>query len=120
MRNYVAENVDAYIASAEPEARPHLLELRELVQTTIPEATESISWGVPFYKYHGLLGGFSVFTNHVSFGLAFVLDPAIRKALEDKGYKTGSKTVQIRFDQEIPRAEISEILLAKAEENEAK
>lgn len=120
MRNYVAENVDEYIKSSEPEARPTLLALRELVKRTVPEATESISWGVPFYKYHGLLAGFSVFTSHASFGLAFRLDDKLRVALEKQGYSTGSKTVQIRFDQEIPATEIKQILLAKARENEAK
>jgi len=120
MRSYKATTVDEYIAAAEPEARPTLLGLRALVQSTVPEAEESISWGVPFYKYHGLLGGYSVFTSHASFGLAFALDDQIRKTLEAKGYKTGSKTVRIRFDQDIPTAEIKQILLAKAAENKAK
>lgn len=117
MRNYAAENVDDYIASAEPEARPTLIALRELVKSTIPEAAESISWGVPFYKYHGLLAGFSVFKAHVSFGLAFVLDEEVRKSLAAAGYSTGSKTVQIRFDQEIPAAAIAEMLKSRAELN---
>lgn len=120
MRNYTAKTVDEYIASAAPEARPTLEELRKVVTSTVPEAEEGISWGVPFYKYHGLLGGYSVFTSHVSFGLAFVLDSKIRETLEAKGYKTGSKTVQIRFDQKVPTAVIKQILKAKAKENEAK
>ena len=120
MRNYIAENVDSYIASAEPEARPTLTRLRELVKSTVPEAEESISWGVPFYKYYGLLAGFSVFAHHASFGLAFALDDKIRETLEAKGYKAGSKTVQIRFDQEVPDAEIRQILEMKANINKTK
>jgi uncharacterized protein YdhG (YjbR/CyaY superfamily) len=120
MRNYKAENVDSYIASAEPQARPTLEELRRIVKSTVPDAEESISWGVPFYKHHGLLGGFSVFTNHASFGLAFALGDEIRKKLEEKGYKTGSKTVQIRFNQKVPVTEIKQILRTKAKQNENK
>ena len=120
MRNYIAADVDEYIASAEPAAGPTLRSLRELVKSTVPAATESISWGVPFYKYHGLLAGFSVFTSHVSFGLAFALDDEIRAKLAEKGYKTGSKTVQIKFDQLIPTAEIKQILIKRAKENVAK
>lgn len=120
MRNYSAKDVDAYIASATEEARHHLKELRKIVKSTIPEADESISWGVPFYKYHGLLAGYSVFKNHVTFGLAFVLDLEIRKRLEEKGYATGIKTVQIKFDQKVPAIEIKQILKAKAKENEVK
>ena len=48
MRNYIAADVDEYIASAEPAAGPTLKSLRELVKSTIPAAAESISWGVPF------------------------------------------------------------------------
>ncbi len=120
MRNYIAADVDEYIASAEPAAGPTLRSLRELVKSTVPAATESISWGVPFYKYNGLLAGFSVFTSHVSFGLAFALDDEIRAKLAEKGYKTGSKTVQIKFDQLIPTAEIKQILIKRAKENVAK
>jgi uncharacterized protein YdhG (YjbR/CyaY superfamily) len=118
MRNYIASDVDAYIASAEPEARPVMNELRQLIKTTIPSAEESISWGVPFYKYYGLLGGFSVFKNHISFGLAFVFDTADRNLLESKGYKTGIKTIQIRFDQAIPTDVMTRILKTKAACNE--
>ncbi len=120
MRNYIAANVDEYIASAEPAAGPLLKSLRELVKLTIPKTEEGISWGVPFYKYHGLLAGFSVFTSHVSFGLAFALDDEIRVKLAEKGYKTGSKTIQIKFDQSLPTVEIKQILIARAKINEAK
>jgi len=120
MRNYSAEDVDSYIASSEPEAHPTLNELRKLIKSTIPKAEESISWGVPFYKYHGLLAGFAVFKNHVSFGLAFVLESKDREELAEKGYTTGKKTVQIRFDQKVPATAIAQILKAKAKMNEAK
>ncbi len=120
MRNYIAADVDEYIASAEPAAGPTLKSLRELVKSTIPAAEESISWGVPFYKYHGLLAGFSVFTSHVSFGLAFALDDDVRERLAKKGYKTGSKTIQIKFDQIAPVVEIKQILIKRAKENEVK
>ncbi|MBC7868686.1 DUF1801 domain-containing protein [Candidatus Saccharibacteria bacterium] len=119
MRNYSAEDVDSYIASSEPEARPTLEDLRKIIKSTIPQAEESISWGVPFYKYHGLLGGFAVFKNHVSFGLAFVLESKDREELAEKGYTTGKKTVQIKFDQPVPTTAIRQILKAKAKTNEA-
>ena len=120
MRNYKAKDVGEYISNSEPESRPTLKEIRKVIKSTIPKAEEGISWGVPFYKYHGLLAGFAVFKNHVSFGLAFALQNDIRKMLEEKGYTTGSKTVQIRFDQKVPTAEIKQILKAKAKMNEAK
>jgi uncharacterized protein len=120
MRNYKATNVDEYIASSEPEARSVLEELRKIVKSAVPGAIEGISWGVPFYKYHGLLAGFSVFTSHVSFGLAFVIQDEDRKILGEKGYKTGKKTIQINFDQKIPTEMITQLLKTKAKLNETK
>lgn len=118
MRNYLAENVDEYIANAPREAQSKLGEIRAVIKSTIPKAEESISWGVPFYKYHGLLAGFSTFKNHVSFGLAFVLNSKDREMLEEKGYVTGKKIIQIKFDQRVPVAEIKQILKSKAKSNE--
>lgn len=91
MRNYNAKNVDSYITSSAKEARPKLKEIRKIIKSTVPKAEEGISWGVPFYKYQGILAGFAVFKNHVSFGLVTVLQSKDRKMLEKKGYITGKK-----------------------------
>jgi uncharacterized protein len=109
MRNYSAKDVDSYIASSGSEAHPTLEELRKLIKS-IPDVEEGISWGVPFYKYHGVLAGFAAFRNHVSFGFAAVLHIEDRKVLEERGYKTGKKTIQIRFDQKVPTTMIQQIL----------
>lgn len=119
MRNYAAKDVDEYIASASWEAQPILVELRELMKATVPGVEESISWGIPFYKYHGMLGGFSVFTHHVSFGMGGPdLAAKDRDELQKKGYKTGKKTIQIRFDQRIPAAIIRRMIREQARANE--
>lgn len=120
MRKYTAKNVDAYIASADKDARSTLKEIRRIVKSTIPKAEEGLSWGIPFYKYQGLLAGFAVFTHHASFGLCAVLPSKDREMLEKKGYKTGSKTIQIKFDQKVPITAIQRILKARAKANEVK
>jgi uncharacterized protein YdhG (YjbR/CyaY superfamily) len=120
MRNYSAKDVDDYIASSDKKALPKLKELRKLVKSAIPDAEEKISWGMPFYWYHGALAGFCAFKNHVGFGFTFVLQNEDRKMLEEEGYTTGKKTLQIRFDQKVPVAVMKKMLKAKAEANEAK
>ena len=117
---YGAKDVDSYIAHSGREARPKLKEIREIIKSTIPKVEEGISWGVPFYKYHGILAGFAAFKNHVSFGLCAVLQSKDREMLGKKGYITGKKTVQIKFDQKVPTTAIKQILKAKAKMNEAK
>ena len=111
-------DVDAYIATADGEARRVLEELRALVRSTIPEVEEWISYGVPFYKHHGELAGFAVYKHHVSFGTAAaVLDDEDRKVLKAAGYKTGKKTIQIGFDQQVPAAAVKRALEAQARLN---
>jgi len=118
--NSKPKDVDSYIANSDREARPKLEELRKIIKSTIPKVEEGISWGVPFYKYYGALAGFAVYKNHVSFGLADVLQSEDRKMLEEKGYTTGKKTIQIKFDQKVPTTAIKQILEAQAKMNEAK
>ena len=112
------ENVDSYISNSANEAKPILKELREIIKSTVPEAEESINWNVPFYRYHGDLAGLAEYTKHVSFGLAAVLQSGDRQILEEKGYKTGKKTIQIKFDQQVPATEIKQILKKQAKINE--
>jgi len=115
------KDVDSYIANADREARPKLEELRKIVKSTVPRADETISWGVPIYKYHGVLAGFAAYKSHVSFGfVAAVLQNEDRKTFEEKGYITGKKTLQIKFDQKVPTTAIKQILRAHAKMNEAK
>ena len=120
MKNYSAKDVSAYIASAPREARAKLKELRELIRTTVPKAEEGISWGIPFYKYHGLLAGFAAFKNHVGFGFADHFTTEDSEALEAKGYTVGKKTIQIQFDQKVPVTVIKRLLKAKVKLNEEK
>jgi uncharacterized protein YdeI (YjbR/CyaY-like superfamily) len=47
--------VDAYIARAAPFARPVLSHLRSVVRAAVPEAEETIKWGMPHYVHHGIL-----------------------------------------------------------------
>jgi len=121
MRVYKAKTADDYIASSPVGAQSKLNELRALIRSTVPGAEEKIAWGVPFYRYHGVLGGYATFTNHVSFGFTEILDLSKeeRNELSEKGYKVGKKTIQIRFDQPVPAGIIKRILKTRVAKNEA-
>jgi uncharacterized protein len=119
--NYSAKNVDEYIAAAPEPARPHLEEVRAAIKSAVPRAEEGISWGKPYYRYHGMLAGFDAFKNHVSFEIwADELAAKDRKTLEEDGHKTGKRTFQIRYDQEVPSAVIKSLVTAQAKVNEGK
>ncbi len=120
MNKSAVQNVDEYISNSPLEAQATLQEIRAVIRSAVPNVEESISWGVPFYKYHGALAGFAVYTHHVSFGLADSLTSEDRKTFEENGFPTGIKTIQIRFDQKVPATEIGRVLNEKAKLNEAR
>jgi uncharacterized protein len=120
MKNYSAKDVDTYIANSAPEARPVLRELRKIIQSTVPNAIEGISWGFPFYKYRGTFTHFAAYKHHVALGFGSDLQNKDRAILEKNDYATGQKRIQIKFDQKVPTAAIQQILKAGAKLNEAK
>jgi len=60
--------VDAYIAKAEPFARPILRRLRTLVHRGCPEVVEEIKWGAPHFNYRGMFCGMATFKEHCIVG----------------------------------------------------
>lgn len=60
--------VDAYIARAQPFARPILVRIRKAVHAGCPGVTETIKWSVPAYDYKGPLCGMAAFKAHCLFG----------------------------------------------------
>lgn len=62
--------IDAYIEQAAPFARPILTHLRALVLSAVPEAVETIKWGMPHFTYQGKnLVGLAAFKAHCAFVL---------------------------------------------------
>lgn len=116
MTNYAVKTVDEFIAAAPPAAHAHLRALRAAVTAALPRAEEKIGYGKPYYKLAHWLVGFDVYQHHVTFEIyTGQLPGELRQALTDKGYGTGSKTIQIRFDQKVPITAIKQLAKAQAQ-----
>lgn len=60
--------IDAYIARAAPFAQPILTHLRALVHRALPQAEETIKWGMPHFTVAGKnVSGFAAFKAHCAF-----------------------------------------------------
>ena len=105
--NKAARDVDAYIAAAPKEARPKLVQLRKLVKAVAPEALESISYAMPYYKYHGALVGFAAFKNHIGFYVGTLVQQHTR---ELEGYEITRGAVRFPLDKPLPVAIIKKLL----------
>jgi len=101
--------VDEYIAAQTPAAQERMREFRAVIREALPDARETISYGVPTYK---MPKGF------VSFGAAkrhcALYGPAL-DAFPDElaAYKTSKGTVQFPLDQPIPSDLVRRLVQAK-------
>ena len=110
--------VDAYIKKFNGEARTRLKVLRKLVLDTVPDAIESISYGLVGYKHNGKpLVYFGGFEKHIGFYAtpngheAFAADFA--------KYKQGKGSVQLPLDQPLPLELIKRVTEYRYEQTKA-
>jgi len=65
--NGAPKNVDEYLAGVPQPARSTLNKIRAAIRSAVPpEATETISYRIPAFKYKGVLVWFAAFSNHCS------------------------------------------------------
>lgn len=60
--------VEAYIAKAQPFARPVLKHLRKLVHRADPDIEETLKWGMPSFNHAGIVCNMAAFKRHCAFG----------------------------------------------------
>jgi uncharacterized protein YdhG (YjbR/CyaY superfamily) len=110
-------SVDEYLAGVPEPARSTLKHVRAVIQSLVPaEATEVISYGMPMFKYNGMLVGYAAFKNHCSLFPpgSGVLDQFEK---ELKGYRTSKGTIQFPADKPLPDALVKKIVKARVKEN---
>lgn len=111
-----ARSVDAYIAAAPRAAQPPLRRLRALIQSGAPKAEERISYGMPYYHYHGRLIYFAIFKNHIGVYPGGHAD----KHPEMKPYMTSIGTYRFPLNQPLPVALLRRFVKGRVKEMEAK
>ena len=113
------KNVDEYLARVPEPARGTLNKIRAAIRSAAPaEATEVISYGIPAFKYKGLLVWFAAFSKHCSlFPTASVIEQ-FKKEL--KGFATSKGTIQFPKDKPLPAALVKKMVKARVMQNESK
>jgi uncharacterized protein YdhG (YjbR/CyaY superfamily) len=114
-----ADSVDTYLAILPPSVRSSLSKLRNAVKQAAPEAEEVISYGMPAYKYKGILVYFAAHTEHIGFYPGSKLAIAVFKK-ELSGYKTSAGTIQFPVGKVLPLGLIKMIVKYRVKQNEEK
>ena len=115
----VPATVEDYLATLPEESRAALEKLRKTIKEAAPDATETISYQMPAFKYHGrFLVSYAAFKDHCSF---FPASKAVVEALGEEltPYLTGKGTIRFRADKPLSAALVKKIVEKRIEENEA-
>ena len=113
-----AKNVDEYLAGVPEPARGTLKHLRTVIRAVVPKATtEVISYGIPMFKYKGMLVGYAAFAKHCS--LFPTGSGVIEKfAKELKAFSTNKGTIRFTTEKPLPDALVKKIVKTRVAENE--
>ena len=117
-RGATPANTDAYLAAVPKDARDALEKLRKIIRAAAPKATETISYQIPTYKYHGMLVSFAAFKDHCSFFPGAAVIKAYQSKL--KPYSTSKGTICFPADKPLPAALVKKLVKARMKENEAR
>lgn len=115
----ITNTVDDYIASFPTSTQKLLKQLRKTIKIAAPKAEESISYGMPAYKYMNKpLVYFGGFEKHIGFYATPTGHKAFAKELSK--YKQGKGSVQFPIDEKMPVELIERIVIFRVKENELK
>ena len=110
--------MDTYIAVAPKAVQPMLRELRKAIKSAAPKAEEKMSYGMPFYAYHGRLIYFGAHANHVGMYPIIGREKALF-AKELKPYLAAKATLQFPIGKPIPVDLVKKVVKERAKQNEA-
>ena len=118
-RRGAPKNVDEYLARVPEPARTTLNKVRAAIRSAVPpEATETISYGLPAFKYKGVLVWFAAFSDHCSLFPTASIVEAFKNEL--KGFSTSKGTIHFPTDKPLPTALVKKMVKARVAQNENK
>jgi uncharacterized protein YdhG (YjbR/CyaY superfamily) len=112
--------VDDFLAAVPEQARDTLEKIRETIRAAVPEAVETISYGVPTFKYQGRpLVSFGATKNHCAL---YVMSPEVMNAhaAELQRSDTSKGTIRFPHDKPLPAALVTKLVEARLAENAAR
>jgi len=114
MKTYAS--IDDYLAPLPPEQRAALETLRGQIRALAPEATETISYGLPTFKLDGNLVHFGAAAKHCAF-----YPGAVVAQFADRldGFETAKGTIRFQPDHPLPPELIADIVQRRIAQNRA-
>jgi uncharacterized protein YdhG (YjbR/CyaY superfamily) len=117
-KNATHKTVNEYLAAVPEPARSTLKKVRAAIRAASPAATaEVISYGIPMYKYNGMLIGFAAYPKHCSL---FLATSSLLKMFRDElsRYQTSKGTIRFPPDEPLPASLVKKIVEARVAQND--
>ena len=113
------KTVGEYLAGAPEPARSTLNKVRAAIRSVVPaETAEVISYGIPAFRYKGMLVWYAAFSDHCSL---FPTASVIAKFKDElKDYRISKGTIQFPVDKPFPAALLKKMVKARLAEIEGK
>lgn len=104
----VADTVEDHIRSNPESTQKILIKLQSIIRKLIPDAEETIRYGIPTYRLNENLVHFAGYEHHIG----FYPTPEVIKAFTKKltNYKTSKGAIQFPLDKGIPYDLITEMI----------
>jgi len=113
--------VDEYIDAAPSFAQEKLKEIRSILKSVVPEATEMLKWGNPVLMDKRILFSYTAYKTHINF---MPTGPAMKPFMNELSeFKIGKDTIQFPYDKPLPRnliKRMAEFRIKDVKENDAK
>lgn len=104
--------VDEYLARVPEPSRSALVRIRAVIRSVVPpDATDTISYGIPAFKYNGTLVWFAAFSKHCSLfpGASVIHD--FKEEL--RGFTTSKGTIHFTAAKPLPATLVKKLVKAR-------
>jgi uncharacterized protein YdhG (YjbR/CyaY superfamily) len=107
--------IDEYIEHCAPETQPIMRRVRATIHEAVPDATETISYGIPAFKLRRIVVYFAAFKHHIGLYPPAKGNAAIEKA--SAAYAGPKGNLRFPLDRRIPYGLIGRIAKFKAKQS---
>jgi len=109
------KTIDQFIEQYPEDIQAKMHRLRSAILKIVPDAEETINYGIACFKWHGNLVFFSGYKNHIG---VYPRPKGFEKELA--AYKGGKGTIQFPHEKPIPLTLITKVVKARMKENLAR
>lgn len=120
MEKVKPKNVEEYLAGVPEPGRSTLRKVQAIIRSVVPPDTvETISYGMPAFRYIKPLVAFAAFSDHCSL---FPMNASLIKTFADdlKDFETSKGTIRFPLDKPLPARLLKKLVKARVAENEKK